>query len=120
MFPDCNIVEAVNFMTKQKTWEIRNGQLPDDLRRYLEEIIEQSEGAWKKRVSDNSVLPPWEEFPNYGRTSLGWRMGSGEDYRINFRCWFLELDAQARLDFQVRFPEPGEWHGFYADLLSSL
>jgi hypothetical protein len=62
----------------------------------------------------DSLRPPWQEFTNIRRGSIGWRMGEGEDYLYRWREWFdtlkeSEIEAYAQL-----YPEPDEWHGFYS------
>ncbi|QLC20762.1 hypothetical protein HFP51_00320 [Parasphingopyxis sp. CP4] len=59
------------------------------------------------------MLPPWIVFPDYERQSMGWRMGSGEDYWHDFSDWFRALDDQARAQYIAANPEPTGWEGFY-------
>ena len=40
--------------------------------------------------------PPWLAYPEYERYSLGWRMGSGEDYLDRFVSWFEALGEKER------------------------
>tara|TARA_R110002096_G_scaffold361075_3_gene554153 strand:- start:49449 stop:50270 length:822 start_codon:yes stop_codon:yes gene_type:complete len=42
--------------------------------------------------AQGDLAPPWEEFPTYEHLSLGWRMGSGEDW---LGLWHVFLDGLA-------------------------
>lgn len=48
--------------------------------------------------------PLWLMFPNLPRGTIGWRMGYGEEYRINF---FKVLHN--KMEFEKLFPEPLNW-----------
>ncbi|KIC10324.1 hypothetical protein RA19_11435 [Leisingera sp. ANG-M1] len=85
---------------------------------FLEDVIAKGNAAWDKRVKEGTVVPPWHEIPGYGRASMCWRMGGGEDYMRNFREWFSVLDRHDREKFQTEFPEPQDWSGFYASMLT--
>ena len=61
--------------------------------------------------------PPWKEFPDYPRASMGWRMGGGQDFADRWRGWFIGLDTAARQRYVVDNPEPPGWEGFYEKLL---
>lgn len=58
------------------------------------------------------MIPPWEQFPTYERYTIGWRMGTGEDYLHNWYA-FVEMlpnDYDARLDYLKRHrPAPLSW-----------
>ena len=59
--------------------------------------------------------PPWLAYPGYERYSLGWRMGSGEDYLDRFVSWFEALGEKEREAYRARFPEPFTWAGWWDD-----
>lgn len=61
------------------------------------------------------MLPPWEQFPDIGRYSIGWRMGTGEGYIIKFGCWYGGLSAEGQRRYQDLNPPPGEWAGYWDD-----
>ncbi len=50
---------------------------------------------------------------------MGWRMGVGEDYWIEFARWYKRLQPRQKLRFKEQYPEPDEveqglpWTGFY-------
>jgi hypothetical protein len=61
---------------------------------------------------NGDLAPPWEQFPNYERYTIGWRMGAGEDY---LSYWHVFLDTLAPA-FEVRLaylrrhpPAPVNW-----------
>lgn len=95
-------------MTK-KNWTIENGVLPDELRAELKKFLERETGFSK----GETPRPPWVEFPDYNRTSMGWRMGAGEDYMLDFRAWFRALDGQRKSEYVSANPEPDGWFGFF-------
>jgi len=64
--------------------------------------------------------PPWEQEPDTPRDSIGWVMGSGAEYRQQFKSWFTGLDSSARDDFMRVHPEPEGWRGFYGNLIEGV
>lgn len=96
-------------MTK-KGWKIENGVLPDDLIAELTEYLAATETVFTRGETHR---PPWTEFPDYIRTSMGWRMGSGEDYMLDFKEWFTAQGAQEQSQYKQSNPEPDGWEGFY-------
>ncbi|WP_309603358.1 hypothetical protein [Sphingomonas sp.] len=67
----------------------------------------------------DELLPPWLKYPHIGLGSIGWRMGYGEDYWMEFDDWYLSLASEQRVQYRAKFPEPTEveqglpWTGFY-------
>jgi len=59
------------------------------------------------------MLPPWKAFPEIQPSSIGWRMGSGEAYLLEFEAWFACQQDPFRKRFSEQYPEPAEWRGFY-------
>ena len=56
--------------------------------------------------------PPWEVFPTLERTSIGWRMGSGESYIHEWWDWIESLpeDESTRIAYLRRYrPAPMSW-----------
>ena len=58
------------------------------------------------------LTPPWEKFPTYERMTIGWRMGTGEDWAMLFWTFLEELDT----DYDIRLaylnrhaPAPCSW-----------
>ncbi|NJR31962.1 MAG: hypothetical protein HC778_02645 [Chamaesiphon sp. CSU_1_12] len=70
---------------------------------------------------NEEMVPPWEEFPDYERYTIGWRMGSGEDY---LDCWYdfvekLPDDYDTRLDYlKSHRPAPLNWCSHVFGVLS--
>lgn len=62
------------------------------------------------------MLPPWLKFPKIPAGSIGWRMGDGEDYWLEWLDWFLGQDEGTRTTFTSRFAEPLGWEGFYISM----
>ena len=60
------------------------------------------------------VLPPWQKYPQIPAGSIGWRMGYGEEYFVEFDDWFARKSPEHRLRYAAQNPEPDEWKGFYA------
>ncbi|WP_437585806.1 hypothetical protein [Sorangium sp. So ce1000] len=60
------------------------------------------------------IAPPWERFPDYERTTIGWRMGAGEDW-LGLWSVFLEQlapDRETRIAYLRRHPPaPISWAG---------
>ena len=68
------------------------------------------------RDDEGEPLPPWRAFPDIGRHSIGWRMGPGEDYWMAFHGWLRELAPDEIARYVIKYPESGEWSGFYATI----
>lgn len=65
-------------------------------------------------MKDRSLMPPpWLLFPHILYGSIGWRMGYGEDYMMQFREWFNSLDTAKKDKYIELFPGPFEWIGWY-------
>ena len=59
------------------------------------------------------MLPPWRKYPNIPLGSIGWRMGLGEDYWIEFEDWFKHQPMDQQHAYAVSNPEPPGWARFY-------
>jgi len=60
------------------------------------------------------MIPPWQAHPDIPRDSIGWRMGDGEDYGMQFGQWFRLKDPVSKARYASENPEPKGWEGFYA------
>ena len=98
-------------VNKGRSWRIQDGVIPEDLRTELDASLRRHQ-AWLQSLP-NPLQPPWVLFPTYERSSLGWRMGAGEDYMGHFRQWYAALDAAAQTAYRAAEPEPDGWEGFY-------
>ncbi|MDE7425322.1 MAG: NADAR family protein [Lachnospiraceae bacterium] len=63
--------------------------------------------------SKQIMSPPWIAYPEIERGSIGWRMGCGEDYLMKWGRWFDALDEEEQKEYQVLFPEPVTWKGYW-------
>jgi hypothetical protein len=59
------------------------------------------------------MIPPWQKYPEIPLGSIGWRMGRGEDYWIEFNDWFKRKTLDAKRRYAAENPEPDGWAGFY-------
>jgi len=59
------------------------------------------------------MITPWDKYPEIPKGSIGWRMGRGEDYAIEFYKWFRTLDTKKQNDFIANNQEPEDWAGYY-------
>jgi len=59
------------------------------------------------------MKPPWDEYPQYDRSDLGWRMGDGQSYLEKFEAWFSAQAPEARAEFAESNPAPESWLRFY-------
>lgn len=52
------------------------------------------------------IAPPWERFPDYERYTIGWRMGSGEDWLGMWGVFLEQLapDRETRIAYLRRHP----------------
>jgi hypothetical protein len=65
-------------------------------------------------MDENAELPPpWIKFPKIPWLSIGWRMGPGESYRVEWHNWFCRLSTSDREHYKSQFPEGKGWTGFY-------
>jgi len=55
-------------------------------------------------------MPPlWMMFPYIHPYSIGWRMGAGEGYKLDFWDWFQTLPENEQQQYKVMFPPPILW-----------
>lgn len=75
--------------------------------------IESARARLPEHLDDRGDLPPpWVEFPTYERYSIGWRMGSGEDWLGLWHVFLQALgdDPEARRAYLERHhPAPLNW-----------
>ncbi len=64
-------------------------------------------------LMQSALSPPWKIFPELVEASLGWSMGPGEYYRLEFRDWFAHIEAPEREAYERENAEPEGWRGFY-------
>lgn len=66
------------------------------------------------------MQPPWVERPEIPFMSIGWRMGYGEDYAVKFDRWYKALTVEQRTQYELDYPEPPSWPGFYEGMRAHL
>ena len=54
------------------------------------------------------LVSPWLGYPHIGLGSIGWRMGDGEDYWIQFDNLYGGLSGDQQAAYRTRYPEPTE------------
>ncbi len=80
---------------------------------------------YRARLAENldpngDIVPPWARFPHYERYTIGWRMGSGEDWLSYWHVFLEELDptSDVRLAYLKRHPAaPVNWAERVYDVL---
>lgn len=63
--------------------------------------------------SNKLMAPLWLKYPYIRRGSIGWRMGYGETYAMDYYLWRKDLDIEFWEEYKVLFPEPIDWLGWY-------
>ena len=59
------------------------------------------------------MLPPWLIYPEIKAMSIGWRMGDGEAYLIEWGDWYEKLSKDEEMEYQANYPPPSYWFNFY-------
>lgn len=59
---------------------------------------------------------PWQAFPDYEPTCMGWRMGDGDGYQADYLMWLKSRPAEEREAIIRDNPEPQGWEHFYSML----
>ncbi|PCI44506.1 MAG: hypothetical protein COB41_04140 [Proteobacteria bacterium] len=52
------------------------------------------------------LLPYWLKHPEIPIDSIGWRMGSGEDYHFLNRLYFQCLSNDEKMYYKQKYPKP--------------
>src|SRR5262249_21035808 len=61
---------------------------------------------------NGDLAPPWVQFPTYERYTIGWRMGSGEDWMCMWHAFLEDVGPsyEVRLAYLRRHPPaPVTW-----------
>lgn len=59
---------------------------------------------------DNKLMAPlWLMYPNIQNGSIGWRMGYGEGYAMDFYSWFDNLEEEEKKKYREMFQKPKRW-----------
>ena len=62
-----------------------------------------------ENVAKKDMLPLWLECMAYEPTSMGWRMGYGEDYKLKWLAFFNGLTPEKQAAYEAKFPAPKAW-----------
>jgi hypothetical protein len=89
--------------------------IPAEVREKVQIWLDQ-ERAKALATYQDPMLPPWLYMPDVPALSIGWRMGPGEDYWLDFRSWFLGLLPEEKQSYSDCYREPRDWTGFYGRL----
>ena len=58
----------------------------------------------------NKIMAPlWLKYPEIPEGSIGWRMGYGESYAMDFHKWYHSLNADQKKEYDNKFPKPVCW-----------
>ncbi|MBI9050794.1 MAG: hypothetical protein JEZ00_15345 [Anaerolineaceae bacterium] len=70
---------------------------------------------FEELTPEGDLLPPWQRYPDIKRYSIGWRMGSGEDYIQAWYAWASQLDQVRLLAYFKKYtPIPFAWQDWAA------
>lgn len=59
--------------------------------------------------TEKIMAPVWLKYPNIPQGSIGWRMGYGEAYSMEFQQWFHTLNKEQQAEYDKKFPVPVCW-----------
>lgn len=62
--------------------------------------------------------PPWRKYPDIPAGSIGWRMGSGEEYYNEFYRWFSGLSGAEQAAYSLANKPPSGWHNLYDTIIN--
>ena len=71
----------------------------------------------KKYSIDNPMAPLWIKYPHIPRESIGWSIGYGENYKVDFSNWYEKLSENDKLKYQEMFPSPKTWGNYYSEFI---
>jgi len=84
----------------------------------MKKVLNSLENCSVNSRSEQELEPLWITMPGYNRYSMAWRMGGGEDLSRKFQIQYRELTEKSKENFQLQYPEPKGWEGFYSSLES--
>jgi hypothetical protein len=93
--------------------EAQVSQTLEEIRAMIEAAAKDLPDSPLKYDERGRALPPWVVFPDIERYSIGWRMGSGEDYWHAFAEWYSSLSATSWSNYRASYPAPEGWEDFY-------
>ena len=107
---------AIGGMLAVSSQEPDVAQTPEEIGAMIEDAakdLPDSPLSPLKYDEQGRALPPWEVFPDIERYSIGWRMGSGEDYWHAFAEWYSSLSATEWSNYRATYLAPEGWEDFY-------
>lgn len=107
---------AVSGQEAKEAQVVRVAQTPEEIRALLAEIASELPDRPQDPLrydEQGRALPPWVTHPHIERYSIGWRMGSGEDYWHAFAEWYSSLSEADWSEYRAAYPAPEGWEDFY-------
>ena len=100
--------------TSKSEHEQKNWDLPDRERKtvevYQKELMSYADLVVKAYSKANTdiieILPLWLVFPTYSATTMGWRMGIGEQYQDIYLRMIETLSAEELASYKSKYPVP--------------
>lgn len=86
---------------------------PEEIDALIENLKREVENM-EPQIYPEPMAPPWMIAPGHSMTSLNWRMGAGEDYRLAFAKWFRGLPSAKKQEYINLHKEPEGWEGYYS------
>jgi ribA/ribD-fused uncharacterized protein len=77
-------------------------------------LMELRQKIKKQFPNEQWILPPWVAFPDIDQLDMFWRMGLGENFMYTWAKWYNTQSKEIKLQYQLSFPEPELWKGFYS------
>ncbi|KTF17845.1 MULTISPECIES: hypothetical protein [Alteromonadales] len=69
---------------------------------------------FESELKANPPLPPWEKFPEYEPSNIFWRMGTGEEYLIDYFGVYLKYASKDDIQaYKLKYPAPKIWENWY-------
>jgi len=100
----------------QMGWTRDDSLSEEENERRLKELLASNLTDMKEPNYPDPMLPPWAAHPDYAEYSMysmGWRMGSGEDYMCDFRQWFDALSEDVKQHYIETHSEPDGWDNWW-------
>ena len=94
--------------------DVNNWNLSESVKRtviaYQKELVSYADivtTAYRIQCSDMiEILPLWLVFPTYTATTIGWRMGIGEQYEVVYIEMLRRMSNQELEIYKSRYPAP--------------
>ncbi|RYH62448.1 MAG: hypothetical protein EON54_09310 [Alcaligenaceae bacterium] len=107
--------EAEQDEQESRTFSLARLSMPDEPITHVRQLP--SSTLWSPFESSFDKVgdrhPPWLKYPNMPRTSMGWRMGEGEDYAEEFSHWLSQLTTNELRAYRKKYPAPSDWSNIW-------